>query len=90
MFHRRRHERVKRRFPCEFLTEGQRYSLSDQTKKVLAGLEDEVTITYFQREREMLRGRDRLKEPMMGRVWSFDAAWDLFAMSRYGTITSLS
>jgi ABC-type uncharacterized transport system involved in gliding motility auxiliary subunit len=44
------------------LTEGQRYSLSDQTRKVLAGLDDEVTITYFQREREMLRGRDRLKE----------------------------
>ena len=25
MFHRRRYERVKRRFPCEFLIEGQRY-----------------------------------------------------------------
>jgi len=25
LFHRRRHERVKRRFPCEFLIEGQRY-----------------------------------------------------------------
>ncbi len=44
------------------LTEDQRYSLSDQTRKVLAGLEDEVTITYFQREREMLRGQDRLSE----------------------------
>jgi ABC-type uncharacterized transport system involved in gliding motility auxiliary subunit len=44
------------------LTEGQRYSLADQTQKVLAGLEDEVTITYFQREREMLGGRDRLSE----------------------------
>ncbi len=39
---------------------------------------------------DLSHGRDRLKEPMMGRVWSFDAAWDLFAMSRYGTITSLS
>jgi hypothetical protein len=28
--------------------------------------------------------------PMMGRVWSYDSAWDLFAMSQYGTITSLS
>jgi len=28
--------------------------------------------------------------PMMGRVWSFDSAWDLMAMSQYGTITSLS
>jgi ABC-type uncharacterized transport system involved in gliding motility auxiliary subunit len=44
------------------LTENQRYSLSDQTRKVLAGLEDEVTITYFQRERDMLRGQDRLRE----------------------------
>jgi ABC-type uncharacterized transport system involved in gliding motility auxiliary subunit len=44
------------------LTEDQRYSLSDQTRKVLAGLEDEITITYFQRERDMLRGRDRLRE----------------------------
>jgi len=44
------------------LTENQRYSLSDQTRKVLAGLEDEVNITYFQREREMLRGQDRLSE----------------------------
>jgi ABC-type uncharacterized transport system involved in gliding motility auxiliary subunit len=44
------------------LTEGQRYSLSDQTRKVVKGLEDEVTITYFQREREMVRGQDRLRE----------------------------
>jgi ABC-type uncharacterized transport system involved in gliding motility auxiliary subunit len=44
------------------LTVDQRYSLSDQTRKVLAGLEDEITITYFQRERDMLRGQDRLRE----------------------------
>jgi ABC-type uncharacterized transport system involved in gliding motility auxiliary subunit len=44
------------------LTEDQRYSLSDQTRKVLAGLEDAITITYFQRERDMLRGQDRLRE----------------------------
>jgi ABC-type uncharacterized transport system involved in gliding motility auxiliary subunit len=44
------------------LTENQRYSLSDQTKKVVRGLEDEVTITYFQRERDMGAGRDRLRE----------------------------
>jgi ABC-type uncharacterized transport system involved in gliding motility auxiliary subunit len=44
------------------LTENQRYSLSDQTRKVLAGLEDEVKITYFQREGEMTRGQDRLGE----------------------------
>ncbi|MEM1201696.1 MAG: glycosyl hydrolase [Acidobacteriota bacterium] len=35
-------------------------------------------------------GEDRLKLPMMGRVWSYDSAWDLTAMSNYGTVTSLS
>jgi ABC-type uncharacterized transport system involved in gliding motility auxiliary subunit len=44
------------------LTETKRYSLSDQTRKVLQGLKDEVTITYFQRERDMTRGQDRLRE----------------------------
>ena len=39
---------------------------------------------------DLSHGRDRLKEPMMGRVWSFDASWDLWAMSMFGTITSLS
>ena len=34
--------------------------------------------------------RERLAEPMMGRVWSWDSAWDLMAMSDFGTITSLS
>jgi ABC-type uncharacterized transport system involved in gliding motility auxiliary subunit len=31
------------------LTKGQRYSLSDQTKKILAGLTQDVTVWYFQR-----------------------------------------
>ncbi|NIP18718.1 MAG: glycosyl hydrolase [Xanthomonadales bacterium] len=35
-------------------------------------------------------GRDRLTLPMMDRVWSWDSNWDLWAMSQYGTITSLS
>jgi photosystem II stability/assembly factor-like uncharacterized protein len=39
---------------------------------------------------DLSHGRDRLAEPMMGRVWSFDSSWDLMAMSMYGTITSLS
>jgi photosystem II stability/assembly factor-like uncharacterized protein len=39
---------------------------------------------------DLSHGRDRLKQPLMGRVWSFDAPWDLYAMSRYGSITSLS
>jgi ABC-type uncharacterized transport system involved in gliding motility auxiliary subunit len=44
------------------LTKNQRYSLSDQTRKVLSSLKDEVKITYFQRARDMARGEDRLKE----------------------------
>jgi len=39
---------------------------------------------------DLSRGQDRMKLPMMGRVWSFDSAWDLMAMSQFGTITSLS
>jgi len=39
---------------------------------------------------DLTHARDRMKLPMMGRVWSFDSAWDLMAMSRFGTITSLS
>ena len=39
---------------------------------------------------DLTRGLDRLTLPMMGRVWSYDAPWDLYAMSRYGTITSLA
>ena len=44
------------------LTKDQRYSLSDQTRKVVGGLKDEITITYFQRDRDLGRGQDRLKE----------------------------
>jgi gliding motility-associatede transport system auxiliary component len=43
------------------LTKGQRFSLSDQTTKVVSGLKDDVKITYFQRGRELQRGQDRLK-----------------------------
>ncbi len=39
---------------------------------------------------DLSHGQDRMKLPMMGRVWSYDSAWDLMAMSQYGTITSLS
>ena len=53
---------VKRNTKRWDLTKGQRYSLSDQTKKVVSGLADEVKITYFQRERDMAAGQDRLKE----------------------------
>jgi hypothetical protein len=39
---------------------------------------------------DLSHGNDRLAQPMMGRVWSYDSSWDLMAMSKYGTITSLS
>ncbi len=39
---------------------------------------------------DLSHGRDRMTLPLMGRVWSYDSAWDLMAMSQYGTITSLS
>src|SRR5262245_35487070 len=44
------------------LTKNQRYSLSDQTKKVLANLKDDVKITYFDRAANLSAGEDRLKE----------------------------
>jgi ABC-type uncharacterized transport system involved in gliding motility auxiliary subunit len=45
------------------LTKNQRYSLSDQTKKVVQGLKDEVRIVYFQRAVDMQgAGPDRVRE----------------------------
>jgi len=39
---------------------------------------------------DLSRAEDRLLMPMMGRVWSYDAIWDLWAMSNYATITSIA
>ncbi len=39
---------------------------------------------------DLSRGIDRLASPMMDRVWSIDAIWDMYAMSQFGTVTSLS
>jgi photosystem II stability/assembly factor-like uncharacterized protein len=39
---------------------------------------------------DLTRNIDRLTEPMMGRVQSFDTVWDVYAMSKYSTITSLA
>jgi ABC-type uncharacterized transport system involved in gliding motility auxiliary subunit len=45
------------------LTKGERYSLSDQTKKVVSGLKDDIKIVYFQTAGgEAQRGEDRLQE----------------------------
>lgn len=39
---------------------------------------------------DLSRGDDRFTLPLMDRVWSIDALWDLYAMSEYGNITSIS
>lgn len=39
---------------------------------------------------DLTRGEDRLLRPVMGRVQSIDAVWDLLAMSMYGTISNLA
>lgn len=44
------------------LTKNQRFSLSDQTKKVLSGLKEDVRLLYFQRKAELPAAQDRLKE----------------------------
>ncbi|MFW5901151.1 MAG: VPS10 domain-containing protein [bacterium] len=38
---------------------------------------------------DLTRNEDRLKFQSMGRPWSWDAAWDMLAMSNYNTITQL-
>ena len=45
------------------LTKGHRYSLSDQTKKVLQGLKQDVTIRYFQRSSapDLASGHEHMK-----------------------------
>lgn len=39
---------------------------------------------------DLSRNLDRFLLPMMGRIWSIDAIWDLYAMSQFGNITSIS
>ncbi|QEG24377.1 VPS10 domain-containing protein [Mariniblastus fucicola] len=39
---------------------------------------------------DLSRNRNRYELPTMGRVWSIDAAYDLYAMSQHGNITSVA
>jgi photosystem II stability/assembly factor-like uncharacterized protein len=39
---------------------------------------------------DLTRDEDRMRLPLMDRQWSWDAPWDLYAMSTYNTITSLA
>ena len=38
---------------------------------------------------DLSKGLDRFTLPMMGRVWQWESNWDVWAMSKYGSITSL-
>ena len=39
---------------------------------------------------DLTKDQGRLRLPLMGRKWSFEAPWDLWAMSAYETVTSLA
>ena len=39
---------------------------------------------------DLSKNIERMKMPMMGRQQSWDSAWDMYAMSNFGTITSLA
>ncbi|MEL6528442.1 MAG: glycosyl hydrolase [Pseudomonadota bacterium] len=38
---------------------------------------------------DLTRNQDRLQLPIQGRKWSWDAGWDLLAMSQYNTIANI-
>jgi len=38
---------------------------------------------------DLTRDENRLELPVQGRKWSWEAGWDIYAMSQYNTITSL-
>jgi ABC-type uncharacterized transport system involved in gliding motility auxiliary subunit len=44
------------------LTKGQRHSLSDQTKKLVGGLKEDIRILYFQRKADLAGGDARVKQ----------------------------
>jgi hypothetical protein len=39
---------------------------------------------------DLTRNEQRTRRPIMGRTWSFDSHWDMYAMSEFNTVTSLS
>jgi photosystem II stability/assembly factor-like uncharacterized protein len=39
---------------------------------------------------DLTRNQDRMLLPFMGKTWSWDSPWDMYAMSDYNTITSLA
>jgi photosystem II stability/assembly factor-like uncharacterized protein len=39
---------------------------------------------------DLTRNEDRVRQSVMGRTWSYDAPWDLYAMSMFNTIVNVS
>jgi photosystem II stability/assembly factor-like uncharacterized protein len=39
---------------------------------------------------DLTRNENRVRQPVMGRTWSYDSPWDLFAMSMFNTIVNIS
>ncbi|KAA3656510.1 MAG: glycosyl hydrolase [Calditrichaeota bacterium] len=39
---------------------------------------------------DLTRDQERVRLPIMGKTWGWDAPWDMYAMSNYNTITSLA
>ena len=39
---------------------------------------------------DLTRNENRTRMPIMGRTWSYDSPWDMYAMSEFNTVTSLS
>ena len=39
---------------------------------------------------DLTRNENRVEQPLMGRTWSYDSPWDLYAMSSYNTIVNIS
>jgi hypothetical protein len=39
---------------------------------------------------DLTRNENRVRQPIMGRTWSYDAPWDLYAMSQFNTIVNVS
>ncbi len=39
---------------------------------------------------DLTRNEERVRQPLMGRTWSYDSSWDMLAMSQYNTVANLS
>jgi photosystem II stability/assembly factor-like uncharacterized protein len=39
---------------------------------------------------DLTRNENRVRQPVMGRTWSYDSPWDLYAMSMFNTIVNIS